>query len=200
MNQQHENNQLMLLIEWLYNRCLKGGYGLDSAYELAQHYRLGYTNEHSSIKSLIRQESIKAGTSGFISGLGGVLALPVALPANAISVLFLQMRLTMTIALIRGHDVQTGNVKKLVYLSLCGQSLKTLLKEHCALLLNHSSNTILNIISQQIWLNVAKQQGVKNVLKLCRYLPLLGGVIGGTCDSWTTYYIGQLAESQFKNC
>lgn len=200
MNQQQTKNQLMQLIEWLYLRCLKGGYGFDSAYELAQHYRLRYTNEHQCIQTLIRNESIKAGSSGFISGLGGVLTLPIALPINSMSVLFLQMRLAMTIALIKGLDVNAVNIKTLIYLSLCGQSLKTLVKERGALLLSRSPIVVFNTISQHIGLNIAKQQGIKNVLKLCRYMPLIGGSIGATCDSMATYQIGHQAKRQFCFC
>ncbi|MGO2174028.1 MAG: EcsC family protein, partial [Staphylococcus equorum] len=69
------------------------------------------------------------GTSGFLTGLGGMITLPVALPANITSVVYVQMRMIAAIAHIRGYDLKDDEVKTLVYLCLTGQTAGDILKD-----------------------------------------------------------------------
>lgn len=56
-------------------------------------------------KELVKYQIIKCGTSCFITGLGGLIALPVVIPANIGSVLYVQMRMVAAVGKIGGYDV-----------------------------------------------------------------------------------------------
>ncbi|MFW1813009.1 EcsC family protein, partial [Acinetobacter ursingii] len=72
----------MEVLNWSYDKAVNGVVGLDSAYDLAKDYKKTDDSLYNQVNSLIRWQNTKAGTSGFITGLGGIITLPVAIPAN----------------------------------------------------------------------------------------------------------------------
>lgn len=101
--------------------------GLDSAEELAASYAKEGGPAYEQANSLIRWQNTKSATSGFITGLGGLITLPVALPANITSVLFVQIRMIAAIAQLGGYDVKDDKVKTLVFACLTANSAKEVL-------------------------------------------------------------------------
>ena len=71
------------LARWVVDRGLAGGGPLSSAEELAAEYLRdqGFRDDHARVDSLIRWEQSKTFTTGFITGIGGLVTLPVAVPA-----------------------------------------------------------------------------------------------------------------------
>ena len=92
-------------LDWAYDQAVNGSPFLKSAEDLGAEFKQTYTAGTDSLdvcaKRLVRWQMAKAGTSGFISGLGGVLTLPVAIPANLASVMFVQIRMIAAIAHLR---------------------------------------------------------------------------------------------------
>jgi len=74
-------------LDWAYDKSVNGVAGLDSAFEMAESYMKGDAVRIDQVNALIRFQNAKAATSGFLSGLGGLITLPVTLPANITSVL-----------------------------------------------------------------------------------------------------------------
>jgi len=107
---------LTLLINKFYAQCLSGSYGLDSAYEIATAHQKRFKHPANALDRLIKQESKKAALGGVLTGLGGIISLPVTIPANLTSTLFIQMCLVTAIAILQGHDVKDERIKALVYL------------------------------------------------------------------------------------
>lgn len=72
-----------------------------------------YLSKHGTIEeavaALVRAQSVKCGTSGFIAGFGGFIALPVMIPANVSSVFYVQMRMIAAIAKMGGRRCQVGS-------------------------------------------------------------------------------------------
>lgn len=85
-------------LEWAYDKAVNGISGLDSAEELADSYRDPSISVYEQASALIRWQNSKAAVSGFVTGLGGLLVLPVSLPANVASVLYVQVRMIAAIA------------------------------------------------------------------------------------------------------
>jgi len=74
---------------WLYDKAVSGIAGIKSAETLAARYLADARGDPAlAACSLIQWENIKAGSSGFLSDIGGVVALPVTLPLNITNVLF----------------------------------------------------------------------------------------------------------------
>ncbi len=79
-------------------------------------------------RSMLNYQIAKCTTSGFITGFGGVLTIPVTIPANISSVLYVQMRMISCTAYMAGYDVKSDQTQTLVYACLAGVSVNQLLK------------------------------------------------------------------------
>lgn len=54
---------------------------------------------------------MKCTTSGFFTGFGGLITLPVALPANVTRILYVQMRMIASLAYMAGLNVHDDSVQ-----------------------------------------------------------------------------------------
>mgnify|MGYP002742312861 FL=1 len=68
------------------------------------------------------------GTNGFITGLGGLLVLPVTISANVAGVIYVQLRMIAAIAHINGYDIYSDQVRTIAYMCLTGSSAANVLK------------------------------------------------------------------------
>lgn len=119
----------MQALDWAYEKSINGVAGLDSAEELAKSYMQDSSDKYEQANSLlIRWQNTKSATSGFITGLGGIMTLPVAIPANITSVLYVQVRM-IAVHHIGGYDIRDDRVKTLVYACLVANSAKDLAKD-----------------------------------------------------------------------
>lgn len=198
-------SKVMAALEWGYEMAVDGIPGHYTAEELAQSYMKGGGSKIDQVNSLIRWQNTKAGTSGFLSGLGGIITLPVGLPANITSVLFVQIRMIAAIAVIGGYNIRDDQVKSLVYLCLAGNSAKDIAKGAGIVLGTKLSNTAIKSISgktlttinQKVGFRLFTKFGEKGVINLGKMVPLAGGFIGGAFDSVTTNTIGNVARNTF---
>lgn len=197
-----EVNESMIshALEWVYESV-----NLDSAEELANGYLRESGSWEDKVNSLIRWQIAKASASGFISGLGGLLTLPVAIPANISIVLYVQIRMIVTIAIMGGHDVKKDQVQTLVYLCLCGNGAKEALKQVGIQVgtkltqqaIKGLSFEIIKQINQAVGFRLVTKFGEKGVINLGKVVPFVGGVIGGTFDAVSTNAIGNVARDIF---
>jgi len=192
-------------LEFAYDKAINGVIGLDSAEELAKSYQKKSGCVYTQCNSLIRWQNTKAGTSGFVSGLGGILLMPVTLPANITSVLYLQLRMIGSIAHLAGYDLKDDKVKTMIYVCLVGNSANEILKNAgIEVSKKVATNTIKNIsgktlldINKKVGFRLVTKFGEKGVINLGKAIPLLGGVIGGTFDVIATNMIGNKARDIF---
>lgn len=126
------------------------------------------------------------------------MSLPITLPANAVSSLFIQMRLVATIAILQGHDVRDERIKLLMYFSLCVMTGKAELQQFCLNALMKQSSEIIQQMSLSITKQLIAALGAKHAVKLIKVIPLLGGIKGAVIDRVITCKIGQFAKQQFK--
>lgn len=111
-----------------YDKALSGIAGMKGAEALAAEYMATGDDLEKQVDMLIRNQVIKCGASGFLTSLGGAITLPVALPANVLSVLYMQLQMIAAIAHMGGYDLQSDRVRTLVIACLCGNQLKEVLK------------------------------------------------------------------------
>lgn len=205
MSEKVSEGKMMQMLEWSYEKAVNGVAGLDSASELAQSYIKSNTSRNDQANSLIRWQNTKAGTSGFLTGLGGIITMPVTIPANVASVIFVQMRMIAAIAHIGGHDIKDDRVKALVYACLTGNAAKDILKDigivagtklTTSAIKNISGKTIV-AINQKVGFRLVTKFGEKGVINLGKAVPFVGGIIGATFDSVATNAIGNIARDTF---
>lgn len=120
---------IMKTLDYAYDKAVNGVPGLDSAQEMAEYYIAKGGNRTAMANSLIRWQNTKAGTSGFLTGLPGLIAMPITIPANIASVLYVQIRMIAAIAYLGGHDIKDDKVKSLVYLCMAGNGAKDIIKD-----------------------------------------------------------------------
>ena len=198
-------NIVLKSLDWAYEKAIYGVKGLDSAAELANNYLKGKGTLIEQVNSLIKWQNNKAGTSGFITGLGGLLTMTVTLPTNITSVLYIQIRMVAAIAIMGGYDVKDDRVKTLVYSCVAANSTaevaktfglklgEKLMKEGIKRL---SKETIIRI-NQAVGFRLLTKFGQKGVINMGKSVPFIGGIISATFDIVSTNIIGNIAREIF---
>ena len=198
-------NAILRILDWAYENALEGPTGIDSAYELARDYQKGDASPLEQVNSLIRWQNTKAATSGFVTGVGGLITLPVAVPANISSVLFVQVRMIAAIAVMGGHDVHEDRVKTLVYVCLAGNAAKEIVRRTgievgrklTVSAIKSITRETLVAINRAVGFRLLTKFGKKGVINLGKAVPIVGGVIGATLDAVSTNAVGNVARDTF---
>lgn len=180
-------------LDWAYSKALIGFSGVDSAYELGNSYLNQKGTLDQQANSLIKWQTAKAGTSGFITGLGGAITMPLTVPANIASVIYIQIRMITAIAYMGGHDIHSDRVKSLVYICMVGNGAKELLKD----LSIRSGERLATKIIEKVSLKLAGKAGEKSVASVSKAIPVVGGVVSGSYDIVTTRIVGKVAKKIF---
>ncbi len=200
-------NALDLLYEKALNGvpALGGIPGFSSVEEMTQDYLGDGGSLEQQIDKLINVQVAKAATSGFLTGLGGLLTLPVTIPANLSSVLYVQLRMIAAIARMNGYDIRSDQVKTLCFVCLCGDAAKNVLKgagitvgrKLTEQAIKRMSFKVIKKINRAVGFRLITKFGQTGVVNLGKAIPLAGGVVGGTFDGVTTYTVGKAAKSLF---
>ena len=106
--------------DWAYGKAVDGMPGLEGAEDLAARYGARHANPDEAVAALIAWQTGVAGAAGFVTGCGGFVSLPVAMPANLASALYIQARLIAAIAHLRGHDIRSDEARMLALACLTG--------------------------------------------------------------------------------
>lgn len=197
--------RLAQVMDWAYEKSVNGFAGIDSAEQLAASYMAKGGSAYEQADSLIRFQNTKAAASGFVAGLGGILTLPLTLPANITTVLYIQIRMIAALAHIGGHDVRDDQVKTLIYSCLVANSAKEVLKTVGISFGNRLAMNAVQRIPGKVLIELNKKVGFRlvtklgqtGVINLGKAVPLAGGVIGGSFDAYTTNKIGRVARDIF---
>ncbi len=181
--------------------------GLDSPVDLAESYLKSEKGDHEkAIDSLINWYTAYAGSVGFVSNLGGLMTMPVSIPANVASIFMLQFRLILAIAYLRGHSSKEEYVKAFAFISLTGSGAADTLKDfginfalkYSQVLISKISGATLRKINQAVGFRLVAKTGEKSLINLTKIVPFIGGIVGGTLDATLTYAVGNAAKTVFK--
>ena len=192
-------------LSWAWDKSLNGVPGIGTAEELAESYLSENGSVESAIDELVTWQCKKCGVSGFITGLGGLVTLPVAIPANISSVLYMQLRMVAAIAYMCHEDIHSDKVQTLAYLCLCGNAMEGVLKNAgvavgkkiLAAQINRIPGTVIKAINRAVGFRLITKFGSKGIINLGKLVPVIGGAIGGGFDFYTTKAIGKNAKEVF---
>lgn len=193
------------LLDWTYEKSLNGVPTMDTAYELAEEYTRKYGVE-KGIDRLITTQLAACGTSGFLAGVSGLILMPVAIPANVGSVLYIQMRMIATIAVMRGYDLKDDQIRTFVYIALTGKAAGEVMrkagvevgKKLTVNMIKKIPGSTITKINQKVGFRLLTKFGNTGVVNLGKMVPLVGGVIGGAYDATTTKVIAKAAKELFE--
>ncbi len=188
---------------------LPGGVRFKSARELADEYLRDdtYRDNDERVDALIRWETSKSFTAGFLGGLGGVLTFPISFPGTLVAAWVVQARMAAAVALIYGHDPREDRVQTFVLLSVLGKFAVDAVKKAAEQIgiklaeevLKKIPGRLLIAINQQAGFKLVTKTGQKGIVNLIKGVPLIGGMVGGTIDAVTCRAAGSLARSLFRH-
>ena len=204
-NEVLNENMMMDILNTCYEKAVNGLPKMETAQDLAEKYLRKHNNINDAINEFVNWQTAKCTTSGFLTGLGGLMTLPVALPANITSVLYIQIRMIAAIAHMRGYDLKDDQVRTFVYVALTGQAATDILKQAgikigtkmSANLIKKIPFAIIKQINKAVGFRMITKFGQKGVINLGKCIPVVGGVIGGGMDLFSTRTIAKTAKKVF---
>ncbi len=173
--------------------------------DIVADYLSRYNDAKTAAKELAKYQIAKCGTSGFIAGLGGLITLPVAIPANIGSVMYVQLRMIAAIARMGGFNIRSDQVQTLVYACLTGTAVADMVKQTGIKVGEKISEVALAQIPEKVLTSINEKVGFKMIatfgslgaVNLVELIPVAGGVIGGVIDVASTRIIADNAISLF---
>ena len=197
------------MVNWLIAQALGGiPPALISSRNLADEYLndTSYRDQEHRVRAMVNWESSKNFTSGFLTGIGGLLTLPVAVPAALGASWFVQARFSAAIAQIYDHDLTEDRVRTLVLLSLVGDGVKEVFKRAGIQIGTKVTQQVIAKIPGRLLIEINKQVGFRlltkagttGVVNLIKWVPVVGGVIGGSIDGYACRKVGWAAQSLFQ--
>lgn len=201
--------QVQTLLDACYQAALDGIPKVSSSVDtLVDEYRGKSETTAEAARKLISNQLIKCSTSGFLSGVGGALTLPVtvaAVSANIGSVIYMQMRMVAALAQMGGYDIHSDQVQTMVYVCLTGKAMSDILKsagiktsERLAVnVIKKLPGSVCTAINRRVGMRFVTKFGEKGVVNLGKMVPVVGGVVGGGFDFATTKMIGDNAYRMF---
>ena len=193
------------LVTRLVDAGIDGVGPLDPAAQSAQAALARSGSADAAIDQIVSSHLKLAAAGGFVTGLGGFITLPVALPANVVGFYGIATRMVASIAHLRGYDLDRPEVRSAVLLTLVGADARSILAKSgvsptgriADLALQRLPGPALMVLNKGIGFNLLSQLGKKGLSRLGRGLPLVGGVIGGGLDFWLLRKIADGARREF---
>lgn len=201
-------NEIMQLLDKLYDKSMHGIAKVSPPVEeLANNYLEKSNDATTAAKKFINYQIAKCTTSGFVTGLGGLITLPVAIPANVGSVMYVQMRMIACLAYIGGYDTDSDQVQTLVYACLAGISIDQILKQagiqfgnkFVMAMVKKIPGEVLTKINQKVGFRFVTKFGTKGIVNIGKAVPVVGGMISGGFDFVETKAIANRAYKMFIN-
>jgi len=198
--------EIMQILDKLYNKAIDGIPKVSIPInELADDYLEKNNDVETAAKSFVNYQIAKCTTSGFLTGLGGIITLPVSIPTNISSVLYVQMRMIACLAYMGGYDTNSDQVQTLVYACLAGISVDSIIKnvgiqfgtKLSMAMVKKIPGSVLTKINQKVGFRFLTKFGSKGVVNIGKAIPVVGGVISGGFDFVETKIIANRAYKMF---
>ena len=196
------------LAAWLMQKGVAGTGPLASARDLARVYLddARYATNDERVDALIERETIKNFATGFVTGVGGVITLPVSIPSALGASWLIQARMAGAIASLYGHDLAAARTQTAVLMSLAGDVAKDAMQglgiPFGSRLTQRAVEQIpgraLVEINKRIGLRLLTGAGQRGMSSFSRFVPIVGGVVGGALDAIVCRMVGHTAKTLFR--
>jgi hypothetical protein len=196
------------LLKQILHLGINGTRGFSGARELGDKYLNNpqYNTKMERIDALVSLELKKNFTSGFLTSLGGIISLPVAIPASLGINWVLQTRMVAAMAYIGGFDIEEPQVRMTIALCLLGKKGKDILSKDIEevkdMIRNNSFSRLpkktLLLVNQTIATRLMQAAATKGFTRLSKAIPVMGGVVGGILDYQSCKDTSQFAKEMFQ--
>lgn len=194
------------LVERLLDVGIDGRGRFESAQAVADAALGRSADPEGAIDRVVRSHVAFGGASGFVTGLGGFVTLPVALPVNVVGFYVLATRMTAAVAALRGYDVRQEPVRTAVMLSLVGADADDLLRKAgiaatsgrlANLAVQRLPGPTLMVVNKAIGFRLVSQAGRSTLGRLGRGVPVVGGAVSAGLDAYLLKRIADNARREF---
>lgn len=189
------------------SKAIDGFPGFPSAQDTAQRKLAKRRDVDRAIRDVIDAHIRLAGVQGFVTNLGGVIAMPVAIPANLAGMAALQLRMVASILYLRGYDISDPRVRTAALLTLLGQD--TVAKSVKSGTLDGTPYDVAvsvadlppsrtELVASRVMTELLGRIGGKHAtLSIAKRVPMVGGAVSAGVDALSTYSIGRYARNEF---
>lgn len=159
----------------------------------------------AAVTQLIEEHVRLAGAQGFLTNLGGLVTMAVAVPANIAGLALIQCRLVAAVAHLRGYDLDDPRTRNAVLLSLLGEErLISLITQRklpgtpmaLATAPIHDPQLdvlVANEVASELMTRVA---GKRLASTVGRRVPVVGGLVGAGTDGYATWRVGRYVDRE----
>ncbi len=163
-------------------------------------------NLDAAIKDLIENHVRLAGAQGFLTNMGGLVTMPVAVPANIAGLALIQCRMVAAIAHLRGYDLADRRTRNAILACLLGEEqMLALIKKKkmpgtpmalaTAPVYDPQLSTVMaNEVASELVTRIA---GKRIAYTVGRRVPIVGGLVGAGTDGFATWSIGRYVDREF---
>jgi hypothetical protein len=202
----NDNNLVKTTLEWIADAGINGLGILPSADEVAKDHLKNADSVEDAINSIIAWRTTYAVGTGFLTGLGGIAAMPITIPSGLAASYAISANTAAAIAYLRGYDIHSDQVRTTILLCLLGEAAEEILK---AAGIGIGTKVFQNFIKQipgKIFIEINKKigfrlitkAGEKGAINIMKLVPLVGGIVGGTFDGMFVHTCGQTAKKIFS--
>ena len=197
---------IMKLLDTCYEKCLNGIPKVSpSVEEMANDYLKKHKTTEDACKAMLRNQIAKCTTSGVLTGFGGFITMPIAIPANVGSVIYVQMRMIACVAYMADYELNSDQTQTFIYACLAGVAVNELLKQagikfgikFANGLIKKIPGKVLTKINQKVGFRFITKFGTKGIVNLGKLLPGVGAVVGGGLALVETKVIADRAYKWF---
>ena len=193
------------LIENLLDTGIDGKGRFDSAQKVADVKRAEQPTSEGAVDAVVRQHLKLGAAGGFVTGLGGFITMPVALPVNVLEFYLVATRMVAAVASLRGYDIKRPEIRSAVLLTLVGADAEDLLKKAGVLSTGRLSNLAaqrlpgpaLMVVNKAVGFRLLTIAGKKSLTRLGKGVPMVGGVLGAGLDTYLLTRIASQARHEF---
>lgn len=178
---------------------------LKSAEQIAEEHLAQYVDPDVAIRKLIDTHTRLVCATGFATGLGGFMTLPVAIPTDVTVFYAMSARCAAAVAHLRGYDIQSDEVRSVVLLTLLGAGGAAIAAQAGVQVGNKAAMAALHKVPGRVLIEINKKVGFrlvtkfgeKGVVNLVKLVPAAGGIAGASINGLAMRTAGQYARSNF---
>ena len=193
------------LVEQLLDLGIDGKGPFDSAQKVADVKRAERPDAENAVDAVVQAHLKLAAAGGFVTGVGGFIPLPVALPANVLEFYVVATRMVASIASLRGYDIKQPEIRSAVLLTLVGADADDLLKKAGVVATGRLSNLAaqrlpgpaLMVVNKAVGFRLLSTAGKKTLTRFGKGVPVIGGVLGAGLDGYLLKRIADHARHEF---
>ncbi|TWP35201.1 EcsC family protein [Leekyejoonella antrihumi] len=184
---------------------LDGGAGFSSAQQIADDALRAHPMPEEAIDAIVTAHRKLAAVGGFVTGLGGFVTMPAALPANVLEFYLVATRMVGAIAAVRGYQLSNPSLRTAVLLTLVDADAGAVMQKAgvvstgrlASLASQRLPAPALMVVNKAVGFRLVGQVSGRMLPNLGRGVPLAGGVVGAGLDAYLLNKIGKDARREF---